>query len=418
MVEFIVFAVGVCALGNIHVSRRAAGELCPPVMRTTRTRWLFIVASMVAWCGCSPVSGPETADADVLTQRDAGLDAGRDDSAMDAGSRDAGTSDAGLRDDAGTNDAGALDAGIADAGTTDAGSTDAGSPDAGSTDAGGLDAGLLDAGTADAGPDWKALVAARPYGLKVPSGYVSGTPTPLVLLLHGYGGTGQIYGPYFGMTAQADRSTFLLATPDGTVDSSGKRFWNASDACCDFANVGVDDVAYLTAILEDVSSRYTVDPHRIFVVGHSNGGFMAHRLACEVSGRIAAVVSFAGAGWKDASKCQHTGSVAVLQIHGTNDGTIAYAGGDLQGVQFPGAVETQTAWATRNGCQLTRVTGGAPLDLISTLPGAETTVERFPNCQRGAVELWTTQGGTHVPTFNTANWSAALYGFLSAHPKP
>ena len=72
----------------------------------------------------------------------------------------------------------------------------------------------------------------RPVDLRFPEGYDDATPTPLIILLHGYGATGAIQDLYFGMSAIADQYGFLFAAPDGTVDSTSKQFWNATDACC------------------------------------------------------------------------------------------------------------------------------------------------------------------------------------------
>ncbi|MEO7094385.1 MAG: alpha/beta fold hydrolase, partial [Polyangiales bacterium] len=172
-----------------------------------------------------------------------------------------------------------------------------------------------DGATIDGGSDVATdggLVSARPYDAKVPSGYDKTKPTPLVILLHGYGASGAIQEGYFKLGAVADEKTFLLATPDGTLDGSGKRFWDASDACCNFTKTKVDDVAYVAAIIDDMSAKYNVDPKRVYLVGHSNGGFMSHRAACELSPRIAAIVSLAGAQWKNAAKCAPTSPVSIL----------------------------------------------------------------------------------------------------------
>ncbi len=283
------------------------------------------------------------------------------------------------------------------------------STDGGSETDAGVDAGPFDGGGG----------LARPFRLKIPQGYDGGTPAPLVVLLHGYGSTGQGQDSYFGLSALADDRKFLLATPDGTVDGSGRRFWNATDACCNFGNSTVDDVAYLNLVIDDVQRRHPVDPKRIFVIGHSNGGFMAYRLACEASPRIAGIVSLAGAMWKDGARCQPTQKVAILQVHGTHDATIRYDGGAIfaGGAEHPGAVETVSAWASRDGCGATLQSGGASLDLVTSLPGKETRVERFSGCDGGAVELWTIEGGSHIPAFGTS-WASAIYGFLTAHPKP
>src|SRR5262245_23585189 len=109
-----------------------------------------------------------------------------------------------------------------------------------------------DGGTADLTPSNDAsLVEARPYDLHVPPGYDPQKPTPLVILLHGYTATGALQESYFKLTPVADAQGFLYATPDGTIDAAGKRFWNATDACCNVFGAPVDDVAYIGAIIDD-----------------------------------------------------------------------------------------------------------------------------------------------------------------------
>ena len=105
------------------------------------------------------------------------------------------------------------------------------------------------------------------------------------------------------LTAAASSAGFLMIAPAGTADSSGSHFWNATDACCNFENSQVDDVAYLDGLITEISAAYNVDPKRIYVVGHSNGGFMAYRMACAKADRIAAVVSVAGATFATPASC-------------------------------------------------------------------------------------------------------------------
>ncbi|MSP59226.1 MAG: hypothetical protein EXR72_02610 [Myxococcales bacterium] len=266
----------------------------------------------------------------------------------------------------------------------------------------------------------------RPYMAKVPSGYDAAKPTPLLILLHGFGASGAIQNSYFEMSALVDKRGFLYAYPDGTLDQQAmpQRFWNGTDACCDFFATGVDDVAYLGAVIDDMSAKYNVDKKRIFVAGHSNGGFMAHRLACDLSPRIAGIVSLAGAGWKDPKLCPGKEPVAVLQVHGDADDKIGYGGGSTNRA-YPSARDSVGGWVTRNGCKATAEKGTA-LDLDGSLAGAETIVERWTGCKGGAAELWTIQGGGHIPKFGSLHpdqtkglaFAEAIYGFLAAHPKP
>lgn len=274
----------------------------------------------------------------------------------------------------------------------------------------------------DLGPDpdaEAALVAARPYQLDEPANYFAATPTPLVLLLHAYMTSGELQKIYFGFGPLADSEGFLLAYPDGTEDRAGKLFWNATDACCNLDKSSVDDVAYLRAVIHDAEKRYNIDRQRIFVVGHSNGAFMAHRLACDLSGEIAAIASLAGALFEDASRCQPTSPVAVLEIHGDRDDVVRYEGGDANPpltAPYPSAHETVAQWAQHERCA-SLSDSGARLDLCSDVADAETKVERYSGCQGGAVELWTMQGGGHYPVVQPA-FGASIWSFLSAHPKP
>ena len=269
-------------------------------------------------------------------------------------------------------------------------------------------------GVASWAPETAGPILSRPYKYKVPKDYDAKKPTPLVVMLHGLSASGELNELVLHLSPLADSRTFLYAYPDGTKNPIGQRFWNATDGCCDFFGSKVDDVGYLTAVIDDLSSRYNVDDKRIFLVGHSNGGYMAHRMACDRSAKIAGIVSLAGAQWIDASKCRPSDKVSVLQVHGTADTNVAYGGTPLT----PGAHATVAIWASRNACLGPLTDSGTRLDIVSTLAGAETKIESYSGCAKeGAVELWTMEGGGHIPVFN-AQWPGAIYDFLLAHPKP
>jgi len=284
---------------------------------------------------------------------------------------------------------------------------------------------LDDLAVVDGANPGPALVAARPYKLKVPVGYDPTQPTPLLIMLHGYNSDAALHEAYFQFAPLADTKKFLYVYPDGSLDFIFKRGWNATDACCFFQPQKPDDLGYLTAVLDDVVAKYNVDPKRVFVLGHSNGGFMTNRLACELSPRIAAIVSMAGAVWKDPASCVTTSPVAMLQVHAENDPTIDYNGGKMffAAPPYPSAHETVATWAAKNGCDPTLHSTTDTVDLVSSAAGAETTVERYTGCSgNSAVELWTMHGITdaataHQPPIN-ASFAATMWEFLSAHPKP
>lgn len=265
-----------------------------------------------------------------------------------------------------------------------------------------------------------ALIAARPYDSQIPLSYDAAQPAPLVLLLHGYMGSGTLEKIFFGLGPLVDAAGILLAYPDGTADSKGNLFWNATDACCNSDGASVDDVAYLTAVLHDMKRRYSVDPQRVFVIGHSNGGFMAFRLACELSDELAGIASLAGATWRDPGRCHPSSPVSVLAIHGDADTVVKYDGGAPSPpltAPYPSAAETAATWARYQGCTGALTDSGTRLDLVSSLPGPETRVDRTQGCPHSAVELWTLGGGDHFPLLLPA-FGTTVHAFFEAHPKP
>lgn len=265
----------------------------------------------------------------------------------------------------------------------------------------GLLAGLLLASAAAA--DISIDAGRGPVTVHVPPSYDPGSPAGVVMLLHGYTSTGPETEAILQLLPQTDQLGFIYLFPTGTSDFTGENFWNATDACCDLFGSGVDDSTYLRALLDEVATELTVDSARVFVVGHSNGGFMAHRLACDHAESVRGIVSLAGATWADPADCQPVDLVHVLQIHGTADETIDYAGGQIPlQAPYPGAVETVETWATLNGCSLTPDTSLPDIDLEGALPGAETTITRYADgcVEAGWSELWTIDGGSHVPVLS------------------
>lgn len=255
--------------------------------------------------------------------------------------------------------------------------------------------------------------------LTVPSNYDASTPAPLIVLLHGYGkNAGAAQDAYMKFGALANDYGFLFVAPDGQQESQGNQawFWNASDACCNFRGSKVSDVDYLMAVINNIKSQYSVDSNRVYLIGHSNGGFMSYRTAYEHSESIAAIASLTGAGATLAGPAP-ANPVHILHIHGTEDNAIAYEGGDLRGNSFPGAIETVERWAGYNGCE---VEGSevAHLDLDRNLPGLDSIAVRYDKgCKAGGSgELWTITDGPHIPALSDS-FSTSVVEWLMTHPK-
>jgi polyhydroxybutyrate depolymerase len=173
-------------------------------------------------------------------------------------------------------------------------------------------------------------------------------------------------------------------------------------------------VAYIDGLVSEMVARHGVDPSRVYALGRSNGGFLAHRLACEESDRFRAVVSISGAGPMPDERCRPSSSVAVLQIHGSEDRIVPYDGGHVFGdtslPAHPSAEATVRDWAQRLGCS---DTDAGELDLSGRYPGAETRIERFTGCRRGVVELWTVRGGDHYLDFGADGFDA-IWSFFES----
>lgn len=268
----------------------------------------------------------------------------------------------------------------------------------------------------------------RSARIYVPSGSDGKTPLPLVLVLHGYNGSAASYLDYFQFEPLAEERGFLVCHPEGTLDRLGSRFWNATDACCNFYGSDVDDSAYLRGLIEEIAREYPVDRKRIHVVGHSNGGFMSYRMALDHGDLIAGIASLAGVTFLDPDTAHPKIPVNILQIHGTADEVVPYVGGALTGdlpvtALFPGAWATIQTWADFNGCR-GRISEDQPsMDFDWDVPGLDTTVMRYTNCPPGGeVELWTIHGGKHTPRLvsggKSSEHSARVIDWLLAHPKP
>ena len=160
----------------------------------------------------------------------------------------------------------------------------------------------------------------RSYRLYRPASLGRQMPAPLVIVIHGGFGSGSQAESSYNWDAQADLHGFVVAYPDGIRHS-----WNAGGICCGPAlRENVDDVGFLTSLINAVSRSDNIDPRRVYLTGISNGAAMAYRYACEGSYPIAAIGPVAGS---FSFSCAGVHPMSVMAIHGLDDRHIPFAGG-------------------------------------------------------------------------------------------
>ncbi len=173
----------------------------------------------------------------------------------------------------------------------------------------------------------------RSYILHVPASYDPGTRTPLIMNIHGLQMTATMQVTFTGMNAASDAHGFVVAYPDGYA-----RSWNAGTCCGDAASEGLDDVGFIRAVVVDIRTRLCIDASRIYATGMSNGGHMAHRLACEANDVFAAFAPVAGG--MTYLGCSPGRAVPIIGYHGVDDYIVFYSLGET----------AMNGWVARNGC--------------------------------------------------------------------
>jgi polyhydroxybutyrate depolymerase len=261
----------------------------------------------------------------------------------------------------------------------------------------------------------------RSYQLHLPPD-ADGTPRPVIVELHGGGGRATTIERLTGLTTVTDRRGWIVVAPDG-IDHQ----WDDGRPG---VNADQDDVAFIAAVLDDLAGRTSVDLTRVFATGISNGAMMSGRLACELSGRIAAVAQVAGTLGTDASVACHPGRpVSVLVISGTADPLVPFEGGDVRVFgrtrgTVVGAKAYVADWVARDG-----LGGVAPA--VTTLD-PDTTIYSYEDPAPGSVvAFYRIDGGGHtwpggwqyLPSFivgrttRTFSASAVIVDFFAGAPE-
>ena len=195
----------------------------------------------------------------------------------------------------------------------------------------------------------------------IPKGYKADTKPPLVLVLHGAGGSGDYVLEKDGWAAKADQAGFVAVAPDGLpafprlkpAAGANPALWNSGQLNPKSPRAAVDDVAYFRQLLDRLNEAVPYDKQQVFVVGHSNGGMMAFRLASELSERFIAVGAVAGL--LTLENPQPRKPLPTLCMLGSKDPLMPIDGGEVKlpwGTrQYKPVSEALSKWAKAIGCE-------------------------------------------------------------------
>lgn len=211
----------------------------------------------------------------------------------------------------------------------------------------------------------------RHYLLYIPPSYEKGKPLPLVIMLHGMGGTALLSLRETGWSAKADSENFIIVYPEATRPEQKRspnlrtnpQAWNDGSGRFHAAEREIDDVAFIKALIESLESSYSIDPDRIYVTGFSNGASMTFRLGAELADRIAAIAPHSGTCWTESlsparaiSVCYLAGDSDSLNPIGGGFPKLALGGKDQGGRQKPPVMEMITKWGKALKCDETPTT--------------------------------------------------------------
>jgi polyhydroxybutyrate depolymerase len=254
-------------------------------------------------------------------------------------------------------------------------------------------------GPADAGCDGEATLAqgdlTRTYRYHLPRRGAEDAgegKRPLLLALHGGGGTGKGMESITHFDAVADEEGFVVVYPDGL-----ELGWNDGRVETPAGQRGADDVGFVSALIDHFAAGFAADPARVYVAGLSNGAMMSLRVACDLAGKVTAVGAVAGLHPETLGTCKLARPIPVVLFAGTADPIVPYAGGPILGDRgrVLSAPDTFGRWASLDGCTPAILT----TDLPHTLADDRTRTHRLthPQCVGGArVALYSIEGGGHT----------------------
>lgn len=239
----------------------------------------------------------------------------------------------------------------------------------------------------------------RSYIVHLPPKEKMNAPLPLLFHLHGGGGTAKgTAGLTFGrFNTLADRDGFIVVYPNAI-----NKNWNDGRELEDVIawKENIDDVGFITAILDELKDKYPVDASRIFTTGMSNGGFMSSRLLCDRADIFRGGAILTASLSKDyIPKCNPEKPVAVMVMNGTDDPLVPYDGGQIKVFrktrgEIVSTDEIMDFWKEKNGCTLKKNTVELP---DKAADGTTVSMEEYTDCENlGALVLYRINGGGHT----------------------
>ena len=251
----------------------------------------------------------------------------------------------------------------------------------------------------------------RTYVLHIPPGYKSATRVPLVLVLHGLNGTGQLIEAVTKMSDKADQENFVVVYPNATKNPD---VWYTG--LSPIGTKGVDDVGFIRALIDKFEHDLRIDRRRIYICGHSSGANMTYLLGAKLSHRLAAIGIVSGTiGHTYNNSVEEIPPpqepVPVIAFHGKKDGIIPYDGGGPYKV-LPVA-ESIKFWVNADGC----------VTSPQKTTGADLKIDDYGGCKDGSeVILYAfTEGGHEWPKPNKGNddfsVNDTMWKFFVSHPR-
>lgn len=206
----------------------------------------------------------------------------------------------------------------------------------------------------------------RSYYLRLPPGYDGSRKHPLLLVLHGGGGSAPQALRSYPLTSLTDREGVILVAPNGTgpVARELLRTWNVGFGFGYARRHSVDDIGFLRALITQLKSELAIDASRVYLTGMSNGGILCHQMAAGNADLIRGIAPVAATAGGKAKGQPATimppipsKAVDVIMFCGELDRSIPFQGGrqtqhaQEEPVEVLSAEESAMFWVKHNGCQ-------------------------------------------------------------------